>query len=125
MTWTILYGIVCATLAYSLVRLAWYNIPWAGIAVFLFDCVRLFDSHVAIHFTHSLQISKVIGLLWQVTLVLYRCLYNLLLAARRLIADMWAGILSYIRITLLTLIYAPVDDFQLPPYPRVPTHYKL
>ena len=125
MTWTILYGVVCATLAYSLVRLAWYNIPWAGIAVFLLDCVRLFDSHVAIHFTHSLQIGKVIGLLWQVTLVLYRCLYNLLLAARRLIADMRAGILSYICITLLTLIYAPVDDFQLPPYPRVPTHYKL
>ena len=117
MTWTILYGVVCSTMAYGLVRLAWYNIPWTWITAFLLDCVRLFSRLVAIHFTHSPQIGKVIGLLWQVTLLSHRCLYNLLLATRRLIGDMRAAILSYIRITLLTLIYAPVDDFQLPPYP--------
>ncbi|KAI6141479.1 hypothetical protein BKA82DRAFT_7015 [Pisolithus tinctorius] len=109
MSWMILYSIVCATLAYSLVRLVWYNIPWTWIAAFLID-----------------SIGKVIDLLQQIAMLSYRCLCSLLLAVWRSIADVWAATVSHIHSTLRTFIgLPPVDGFQLPPYPRLPSQYEL
>ncbi|KAI6013586.1 WD40-repeat-containing domain protein [Pisolithus microcarpus] len=107
MSWMIMYSVVCAAVACGLVRLAWYNIPWTWIAMFL---------------TYS--IGKVIILLWQTAQFSYECLHSLLLIMWGSLVDVWAAGVSYTRSALRTFIgLPPVGGFLHPPYPQVPPQY--
>jgi len=52
MTWTILYGIISAALAFGLVRLAWHTIPWDWLGAMGLGFVR-FHGVLFLPFSHQ------------------------------------------------------------------------